>query len=80
MTEPKATVLQTAAVYCMRERINLQVFRVAGAGKEWADKLCTRVCSVPRFVGKAVKRPAKIRGLAFAQYVPVREPRLGRRA
>ena len=39
MKEPVAAVLQSAAAYCMREKIDLRVSHVAGMRNEWADKL-----------------------------------------
>ena len=49
MKEPVAGVLQAAAVYCMRERINLRVSHVAGARNTWADMLSRGPDVYPEF-------------------------------
>ncbi|OLQ06360.1 Protein lap1 [Symbiodinium microadriaticum] len=49
MKEPVAAVLQAAAVYCMRERINLRVSHVAGSRNEWADMLSRGAAAYPDF-------------------------------
>ncbi|CAE7027690.1 unnamed protein product [Symbiodinium sp. CCMP2592] len=49
MKEPVAAVLQAAAVFCMRERINLRVSHVAGARNEWADMLSRGAAAYPEF-------------------------------
>ena len=66
MKEPVAAVLQAAAVYCMREKINLRVSHVAGTRNEWADKLSRGPAAYPAFwrrLAKDLRRSVDWQGL-----------------
>ena len=49
MKQPLASVLQSTALFCLKERITLKISHVAGVRNEWADILSRGAMRDPSF-------------------------------